>query len=121
MLRNSSTAGAPGHGDAQYENAVQMLGMGAGTVACERDMPRLRLRCNTPVARRDGVDDLNVQSPYLVPFHEVRALAEPLPVHEISQSGNGKSTSHDAADGGKAWIVPAVYQTLIHKPLKLAF
>lgn len=90
-----------------------------------------------PEPRRDGIDDLLVQSPNRIPLERNDCLRRSLRQHELCQSFDGHSTTADAwkiyiegnvvvqvpvkrtSNGGETRVIPPANETLINKPVEL--
>jgi hypothetical protein len=72
------------------------------------------------MTRRNGVNDLLVESPDDCPVHVNDVLGGTLTNNELFQSFDGHSSSTNTSHGGEARIIPACNKTLIHEPSQLA-
>eukprot|EP00123_Amoebidium_parasiticum_P015371 comp22933_c0_seq1/m.36331 comp22933_c0_seq1/g.36331 ORF comp22933_c0_seq1/g.36331 comp22933_c0_seq1/m.36331 type:complete len:322 (+) comp22933_c0_seq1:2467-3432(+) len=68
----------------------------------------------------NGVDDLLVDGPDLIPFHQVVASATALRQNKLLQTLNGQTMAQDTSDSREAWVIPPLDRSILHKPRQLS-
>ena len=68
----------------------------------------------------DGIQNLLIHGPNLVPFHVYRVLGRALVKHEILEGFGSHTSAHDTLYSGEARIIPPINVIVLDEPAELA-
>ena len=68
----------------------------------------------------DGVNNLLVNVPELIPMHMIRRLGSTLGHNKFCQSLNSKASTNQTSNSWEPRVIPAIDTVVLHEPFQLA-